>query len=393
MKRFRIATLGVALSLASYAYAAPPEALLGGPAALAGGTAPTGPAPALPDLPDTSGVRLGKVLRDLQPEGRANTRGAKETGIYQRAAPAVVLIVTDEGLGSGALISADGRIITNLHVVGNADEVGVVFKPKMEGAAIGEADVRVGKVIRRDDVTDLALVRVAEVPVGVTPLELGNSTTVEVGADVHAIGHPTGQTWTYTRGIVSQIRRAHRWQTEDAIPHEATIIQTQTPINPGNSGGPLLDDSLRIVGINSFVGEGEGLNYAVSAEDVKSFLARTEDRVTQVQRAAAQAACKSQAVKEERTRDPKGVRTLVDTDCDGEGDTIVETPDSNREPIVIFYDGDDDGKLDTMLFDNDRDGEPDTALYDTDANGKPDLRGTFRKGEDEPYRMEKIKED
>jgi S1-C subfamily serine protease len=392
MKTFRIATVAVALSLASYAQAAPQEALLGQPAELPGG-APARGAAAVPALPDASGVRIGKVLRGLQPEGRANTRGAKETGIYQRASPAVVLVVTDEGLGSGVLISADGRIVTNLHVVGDADEVGVVFKPKMEGAAIGEADVRLAKVIRRDDVTDLALIQVAEVPAGVTPLELGNSTTIEVGADVHAIGHPTGQTWTYTRGIVSQIRRAHRWQTEDKIPHEATIIQTQTPINPGNSGGPLLDDELKVVGINSFVGDGEGLNYAVSAEDVKSFLARTDDRLTAARQAAAAAACEPQVLKEEPMRRVKGVRALIDGDCDGEGDMIVETPASKREPVTVFYDDDGDGKLDTMLFDDDRDGDPDSALYDTDGNGKPDLRGAFRKGEDEPYRWEKVKED
>jgi hypothetical protein len=253
---------------------------------------------------------------------------------------------------------------------------------------VGEGDLVVAKVLRRDEVADLALIQVPKLPQGVKPLELGNSTTLEVGADVHAIGHPTGQSWTYTRGVVSQIRRAHAWKTESKLNHEATVIQTQTPINPGNSGGPLLDDQLRIVGINSFVGEGEGLNFAVSAEDVKSFLARGQDRF-----AAKPAACTETTVLEEKKiAKPKGVEQLLDTDCDGEGDTILEIPASKREPILATFDGDEDGKLDTVYVDNDRDGEVDEAIYDTDGDGKPDMMGEFRKGEDEPYRMTRMEE-
>lgn len=380
-----------ALSVASYAIASPPEAVrLGRAAQFEGQATASGTSAELPNLPETSGVRIGRALNALKPETRAATRGSAETRVYQQASPSVVLIVTDEMLGSGAVISADGQIITNLHVVGDADEVGVIFKPRVEGSPVGEGDVVAAKVLRRDEVADLALIQVAKLPEGVKPLEIGNSTTLEVGADVHAIGHPTGQSWTYTRGIVSQIRRAYAWTTESKLNHEATVVQTQTPINPGNSGGPLLDDQLRIVGINSFVGEGEGLNFAVSAEDVKSFLARSQDRFAAKQAAA----CTEDKVLEERplTR-TKGVEQLLDTDCDGEGDTILATPRSKREPVTATFDDDGDGLFDTVFLDHDRDGEVDEALYDTDGNGKPDLFGEFRKGEDEPYRLTKMKED
>lgn len=379
-----------ALSLASYATAAPPEATRLGRNLDFDGQAPAGSsAPELPDLPETSGVRIGRAIAGLKPETRAATRGSSETKVYQQASPSVVLIVTEDMLGSGAVISATGDIITNLHVVGDATEVGVIFKPKIEGAPVGEGDVVTAKVMRRDEVSDLALIRVAKLPEGVKPLELGNSTTLEVGADVHAIGHPTGQSWTYTRGIVSQIRRAYAWTTESKINHEATVIQTQTPINPGNSGGPLLDDQLKIVGINSFVGEGEGLNFAVSAEDVKSFLARTQDRV-----AAKPPACTEEKVLKERpTTKPKGLEQLIDSDCDGVGDMVVSTPTSKREAVVVTFDDDGDGQFDTSFIDYNRDGEVDEALYDTDGNGKFDTLGEFRKGEDEPYRMTKIKEE
>jgi S1-C subfamily serine protease len=391
MNWVRLGAAAVALSLASYAWGAEPEPHFGARAALPGGKPAKGTPKAPAGLLGAGGsVAYGRALARLQPEGRAATRGAAETRVYQKASPAVVLIVTRHGLGSGVLISADGKIVTNHHVVGDEEEVGVIFKPAQEGAAIGKADVRRAKVLRRDDVTDLALVQASEVPAGVTPLAIGDSAKLQVGADVHAIGHPTGEAWTYTRGIVSQIRRGYDWKTE-GLQHKATVIQTQTPINPGNSGGPLLDDNLNVVGINSFISDGEGLNFAVSAEDVKAFLANGQDRLTAT--AARKAACKEGVVlKEEASTKPKGMTQLLDLNCDGREDAMLVLPDSRREPVVLWKDTDDDGELDAMFFDDNHDGFPEQALYDTDGNGKPDMKGDFRKGETEPYRWEKIAE-
>jgi S1-C subfamily serine protease len=81
-----------------------------------------------------------------------------------------------------------------------------------------------------------------------------------VGTKPGGIGHPNGENWTYTKGIVSSVRPDYEWLT-----HRATVIQTQTPINPGNSGGPLLSDDGKIVGVNSFGDKGaEGLNFAIA---------------------------------------------------------------------------------------------------------------------------------
>jgi hypothetical protein len=258
---------------------------------------------------------------------------------------------------------------------------------------VADAAVHRAKVLRRDEVADLALIQVTEVPSHVKPLVIAAKSTVQVGADVHAIGHPTGQSWSYTRGIVSQIRRDSAWTAGGRVKHQATVIQTQTPINPGNSGGPLLDDSLQVIGINSFVSEGEGLNFAVSAEDVNAFLARDGDRAAErAERQPPPKDCKKETIDERPTEDPKGKEYLIDANCDGEGDYTVRVPDSKRDPIIIFLDDDDDGKTDTMIVDDRQDGKPDVALYDTDANGKPDLKGLYRNGEKEPYRFEKIRE-
>lgn len=377
----------MALSAASYASAAPPEAVLGQPLGQASGK-PSGKAAPKVRFGAGAARAYDKALSGLAPEGRSLTRGAKETQVYQAASPSVVLIVTKDALGSGVLVSADGKIVTNAHVVGDYAEVGVVFKPKVEGAEIVEADLKTAKVIRRDEVADLALLQVSEVPAQAKPLKVAATQTVQVGADVHAIGHPKGQSWTYTRGIVSQIRRDYAWDTESGLQHKATVIQTQTPINPGNSGGPLIDDALQVIGINSFKGPGEGMNYAVSAEDVNAFLARKEDRITNV---AQRSTCESRTLAEEATTKPKGVRYTVDEDCDGKQDYEVMEPDDKREALTFYYDDDGDGRIDALILDADRDGNPDVAIYDTDGDGKPDLRGEYRNGEADPYRYVRMK--
>jgi hypothetical protein len=186
---------------------------------------------------------------------------------------------------------------------------------------------------------------------------------------------------------VSQIRPKYGWDDSFYL-HQADVIQTQTPINPGNSGGPLLDDQARLVGVNSFSSQdSEGLNFAVSVEDVKSFLARGHDRAAPRQAAAA---CEWKDVGVEDWTDPKGKATLLDTDCDGEADATLFEPKNRREPDMLMSDENGDGKYDAFYMDQNRDGDPEYALYDTDGDGKLDMRADYRKGEDEPYRWEKV---
>jgi len=400
MSWIRIAACAAAALFASYASAQPLE---GAPVGAFGKPVTASSGPTIPSARKAPHARIGapapaskfrKALEGAQSQPASATRGAAEAELYRKAAPSVVLIVTDKGLGSGALISADGQIVTNHHVVRGAKQIGVVFKPAIEGARPGPTDVKRGELVKVDEVADLALIKVDAIPPGVGPLKLGDSGALQVGADVNAIGHPTGETWTYTRGVVSQIRRAYEWQAGDPIHHEATVIQTQTPINPGNSGGPLLNVAGEIVGLNSFSGEGEGLNYAVSSEDVKTFLARSHDR-RPVQNAAQESdKCEWKTVRSESSAKPKGVLDYVDTDCDGEVDSQIFTPANKRDPGVFMTSEDEEshGQIDTLYFDQGRDGTVDWVLYDTDHNGKPDLRGDFRNGEDEPYRWEKIPE-
>ncbi|MBI3327035.1 MAG: trypsin-like peptidase domain-containing protein [Nitrospinae bacterium] len=145
---------------------------------------------------------LQKIGKNLILE---RTRGLKEVELYRRAAPAVVLVVTNEGFGSGAIIDRQGHVITNWHVVSTFPHVVVVFKPK-DGTELKKELAFQATVEKVDHVTDLALLQINTPPKTFTSLPLGDASTLAVGQDVHAIGHPEGEVWTYTKGIISQVR-------------------------------------------------------------------------------------------------------------------------------------------------------------------------------------------
>lgn len=227
---------------------------------------------------------LAKIGKNLVLE---QTRGAKDIEVYRRAAPAVVLVATSDGVGSGAVLDREGHVLTNWHVAGDNPEVVVVFKPRDSAEIKKELAFR-ARVEKADSVSDLALLKIVAPTSTLSTLSLGNAATLAVGQDVHAIGHPEGEVWTYTKGVISQLRRNYTWAAEDGIQHRANIIQTQTPINPGNSGGPLLDDDARLIGINSFRASGEGLNYAVGLDTIQQFL-RAEKTASPTRRPSSEA--------------------------------------------------------------------------------------------------------
>ena len=353
---------------------------------LEGGT-PGAPGPA-----NLSAV-LGRVG---QAEPALRLRGAREIELYRTLAPSVALILTDKSEGSASLIApkpgtpaTSGTLLTNAHVVGDASEVTVIFKPAQDGARINPADAVIGRVRKVDPVRDLALVEVANLPANVTVIALGTMKDVAVGADVHAIGHPSGQTWSYTKGLISQIRPDFEWQPAGTR-HQAEVIQTQTPINPGNSGGPLIDESGRLIGVNSFKGTGELLNFAVSVREVEKFLAAAEGGAFEPKVAAATSKpCEGKVMYEGRNQKNDAFIRNVDLDCSGRANATLYVPDDKSKPIVFRIDTNHDGKVDAEIYDVDRDGKWDYSLWDTDFDGKPDLIGYHPDGKLKPSRYEK----
>ncbi len=209
------------------------------------------------------------------------------TGIYDTALPSVVEIVVTQkverdsshqfnfdfgpsgprsqqqpdnpyrfGQGSGFVWDTEGHIVTNYHVVKNADSVEVIFA---DGARL-EA-----KVLGGDPDADLAVLQVEEPAGGLKPLPLGDSDSLQPGHLTIAIGTPFGQDFSMTSGIVSAVGRTIRsGNSSYSIPE---VIQTDAAINPGNSGGPLLNRHGEVIGINTMIisqsGSNAGIGFAV----------------------------------------------------------------------------------------------------------------------------------
>jgi S1-C subfamily serine protease len=333
------------------------------------------------------------LLKMLNSKG-VTLRGAAGAKIYRNFANSVSLIATKTGTGSGVFVGDKGYIITNLHVVSGFRRVAVVLKPK-PGQNFKKKDVIVGTVTKIDEISDLALIKISKLPNRVTPIVLGRLADVEVGADAHAIGHPSGESWTYTQGVISQIRGGYRWKTGLKLAHKATVIQTQTAINPGNSGGPLLDNEGRLIGINSFVRkQTEGLNYAVAISDVKAFLKRKKSRVHTVRlnKQGMKAAKKCQPKIRNIDKNKNGVyeRKLVDTDCDGKFDTLILDKNEDGNPETILKDTNGDGKLNLKIVKSQPGGRFDVWLLDKDGDRKPDLVGRDTDGDGKPDKFRQI---
>lgn len=339
------------------------------------------------------GAETSRALSHVKPDRQQ--RGGKEIQLYKQFSPSVVLILTKDGLGSGFLVNDSGDIVTNWHVVKGYDKVAVVFKPLMQDAKPQKSDARLGLVTKIDEVRDLALIKVSDAPKGRIPVPLGNLTGLAVGTDVHAIGHPTGEAWTYTKGVVSQIRSNYEWSSQQtSVKHSATVIQTQTPINPGNSGGPLFSNQGKLIGVNSFKATGEGLNFAVSVEDVKQFLSAKDNRSAEAlpaktQNAASKDDCKLTEVYRGDDKASTMEITGIDVDCDGKAEAEIRKPYDTRKPITLVVDDNKDGRFDVMIADKDRDGYWDFSLRDTDFDGQWDLICEHRTGEIEPTKCEK----
>lgn len=158
------------------------------------------------------------------------------------------------GVGSGFIVSNDGRILTNAHVVADADEVSVVLKDGRRFA---------GKVVGADPVTDVAVIKIDATNLPV--IEIGNSESLVPGQWAIAIGNPLGLNNTVTQGIISATGRSG--SDIGVQDKRLDFIQTDAAINPGNSGGPLLNDRGEVIGVNTaIIGGAQGLGFAIPIE-------------------------------------------------------------------------------------------------------------------------------
>jgi S1-C subfamily serine protease len=219
------------------------------------------------------------------------TRALTPHDIYVRDAPGVVFVtstIVQKGespfglfgggetqqrgaaTGSGIVIDSNGTILTNWHVVENAVKVTVSLE---KGKTVN------AEVVGKDPSNDLAVLRIRPDGLALHPLTLGDSSHVQVGDPVLAIGNPFNLERTLTTGVISALQRHITAPNGFSIDN---VLQTDAPINPGNSGGPLLDASGRVIGINSQIetggtgGGSVGIGFAVPINTARSEIAQLE---------------------------------------------------------------------------------------------------------------------
>ncbi len=198
----------------------------------------------------------------LNPTERNNIR------IYQLCSSSVVNITTvevsydfflsptrEQGTGSGSILDTQGHILTNYHVVENADAIQVTLADKSQYKA---------RIVGHDEVNDIAVLQITAPADRLHPITMGESTSLQVGQQVFAIGNPFGLTHTMTSGIISSLGRSIKSRAGYIIDE---VIQTDAAINPGNSGGPLIDSSGHMIGITTSIfttsGGNIGIGFAV----------------------------------------------------------------------------------------------------------------------------------
>jgi serine protease Do len=222
------------------------------------------PAAAAANLPDHSaatidGVDVAAVLKQVQPA--VVSVQTKSLSVGNLLSPEV-----QEGAGTGFIVSSDGKIVTNDHVVDGAQQVQVT---------LADGSSKSAKVLGADPNADLAVLKVDGT--NLPTVTLGNSDDVAVGDPVVAIGNALALQGgpTVTEGIVSALNRTISEENGVRLQH---VIQTDAAINPGNSGGPLVDSHGRVIGINTAVaGQAQNIGFAISIDQAKQVVGDLEN--------------------------------------------------------------------------------------------------------------------
>ncbi len=211
----------------------------------------------------------------ITPRGDLAADEKSMIAIFRQASPSVVHITTlavrqdafsfdvlqiPQGTGSGFVWDADGHVVTNFHVIQEADAATVTMADHSNWKA---------HLVGAYPDKDLAVLRVDAPPASLHPIPIGTSHDLQVGQKVFAIGNPFGLDQSLTTGIISALGREIQSVTQRPI---KDVIQTDAAINPGNSGGPLLDSAGRLIGVNTAIyspsGVSAGIGFAIPVDEV-----------------------------------------------------------------------------------------------------------------------------
>mgnify|MGYP001424899897 CR=1 FL=1 len=346
---------------------------------------------------------LNKALSEKEKEIQNNNKnrsqpkfkgGAEE--IYSDFSSSVVFIGNRknkklEGIGSGFVIKHKGKlkIITNWHVIEGADSLSVWVKPdKMvdENFLITEIESYNAKLIKVNKTKDLAMLEAERLPIKVKAANYGKFSNSLIGKTSFAIGHPEGLLWSFTSGMIGQIRPNYIWRYKGSR-HKANVIQTGAPINPGNSGGPLFSKKGDLIGINTFTSEGENLNFAIAINDVIDFINEKPKPIKKKKSKYIQKKDKGNTwiKKKDKTKE-KGSIDLsnakeIDMNENGTIDAWLIDDNNNGIYEIAYGDQNEDGIIDVAALDENQDGNFEIIFFDKDGNGNPE-KAEIDKNED-----------
>jgi len=355
-------------------------------------------------------VNLKKAVLKKSKEIKEKNKNRKKTiykgaeDIFEDFARSVVLIGNRKKgkiktVGSGFIVNHKGgiKIITNWHVIDDSESIEVWTKPEKmvdENYLIYQVDSYSAKLIKVNKTKDLAMLEVNKLPFNIKPVSYGKFNKIKIGQNTFVIGHPKGLLWSFTSGMVSQIRPNYDWRYRGSN-HRANVIQTDASINPGNSGGPLFNKDKRLIGVNTFTSEGENLNFAIAVDDVIKFLNEKPKPINKKKKGSVYIQKKNKGNTWIKKKDKKSsssgsidLSDAIEVDLNENG--IIDSwliddnnngiyerayADSNEDGIIdmLAVDKNEDRNFEILLFDTNGSGNPNKAEIDDDENGKTDV--------------------
>jgi len=324
-------------------------------------------------------IELDKTLDEKK---KIKFRGSAKQ-IYKNYSKSVFYLYNPDvkAMGTGFLVDDSGLVLSNWHVAEKATNMFVWTLPEGGDKSIKflfeKQDYYMASVIATNKKQDLALIKVSGLPKTIKPVNLGSDDQIEVGDNVYAIGHPISYPWTFSSGMVSQVRENFEWDYDDTFTHTANVIQMQTPISTGNSGGPLFSSEGKVVGVNT-LGEtqGQNINFAVAVNQVKQFI-KDNPYVAKVN--PLNAAMKKEFPKA-TTQDYNNNGTIdtwyIDTNNNGSVDLAFLDDNEDGKVEAVLIDENENGKWEETRVDENQDGTIDYVLLDEDEDGKNDLIAT-----------------
>jgi len=332
-------------------------------------------------------LKKGKEIKEKNKNRKKKIyKGAED--IFEDYAKSVVYIGNRqkgrlETVGSGFIVDHKGlKVITNWHVIDDADSIDVWTKPKKmvdENYLIYQVASYGAKLIKINKTKDLAMLEVNKLPFNIKPVSYGKFNKIKVGQNTFVIGHPKGLLWSFTSGMVSQVRPNYDWKYRGSN-HTANVIQTDASINPGNSGGPLFNKDKKLIGVNTFTSDGENLNFAIAVDDVIEFLNEKPKPINKKKKESVYIQKKKKGntwiKKKKKKSSSSGSIDLSDAiEADLNENGIIDTwliDDNNNGIYEIAYgDSNEDGIIDTLAVDENENRKFEIVLFDTNGSGNP----------------------